>query len=111
RLLRSERHERAQVLNSLGELAAHTSATQQARDYHNQAIAIARDIGTPLEEARALEGIGHSHVQDGNLSRATTSLRDALTIYQRTGSPGTRRVRETLRQHGLQPAPTRLAHD
>jgi tetratricopeptide (TPR) repeat protein len=56
RLLRSERHERAQVLNSLGELAARTSAAQQARDYHNQAIAIASETGAPLEEARALEG-------------------------------------------------------
>jgi tetratricopeptide (TPR) repeat protein/transcriptional regulator with XRE-family HTH domain len=111
RLLRSEQHERAQVLNSLGELAARTSATQKARNYHNQAIAIARDIGAPLDEARALEGIGHSHLQDGNPSQATTPLRDALTIYQRIESPGTERVRETLRQHGLQPVPTQPTHD
>ena len=110
-LLCGEPHPRAQVLNSLGELASQTSATQQARDYHSQALTIARDIGAPLEEARALEGIGHSHVQDGNPGRAATSLWDALTIYQRIGSPGARRVRETLSQYGLQPAPTQLAHD
>ena len=111
RLLRGERHERAQVLNSLGELASRTSATQQARDYYNQAIAIARDIGAPLEEARALEGIGHSHLQDGNPSWATTPLRGALAIYQRIKSPGTERIQETLRQYGLQPAPTQPTHD
>jgi tetratricopeptide (TPR) repeat protein len=111
RVLRSERHERAQVLNSLGELAARTSATQQARDYHNQAIAIARDIGAPLEEARALEGIGQSHLQDGDPSQAATPLRGALAIYRRIGNPGARRVDETLRDYGLESAPAQPAHD
>jgi Flp pilus assembly protein TadD len=109
--LRRERHWRAQVLNSLGELASRTSATQQARDYHNQANSIACEIGAPLEEARALEGIGQSHLQDGNSSQAIAPLREALAIYQRIGSPGVRRVRETLRQHGLQPVPTQPTHD
>ena len=111
RLLRGERHERAQVLNSLGELASRTSATEQARDYHNQANAIACQIGAPLEEARALEGIGQSHLQDGNPNQTIASLREALAIYQRIGSPGARRVRETLHQHGLQPVPTQPTHD
>jgi len=106
RLLRRQRHERAQVLNSLGELAARTSATEQARDYHSQALAIARDIGAPLEEARALEGIGDSHLLDGNPSQATAPLRDALAIYQRIKSPGTEHVQGILRQHRLQPVPT-----
>ena len=50
-----EPYGQAYVLNSLGELASRTSATCQARDYHSQALAIAREIGAPLEEARALE--------------------------------------------------------
>ena len=91
------------MLNSLGELASRTSASRQARDHHSQALAIARDIGAPLEEARALEGIGHSHLQDGNPGQATTHLRDALAIYQRIGSPAARRVKETLRQYGPDP--------
>ena len=48
------------MLNSLGELASRTSATGQARERYGQALAIARQIGAPLQEARALEGIGHS---------------------------------------------------
>ena len=52
----------------------------------------------PLEEARALEGIGHSYLHDGNTSQAATHLRQALSICQRIGTPGARRVRETLRK-------------
>ena len=37
-------------------------ASQQARDHHSQALALARELGAPLEEARALEGTGHSHL-------------------------------------------------
>jgi hypothetical protein len=99
------------VLNSLGELASRTLATGEARDHHSQALAIARDIGAPLEEARALEGIGRSHLQDSNPDQAATHLQQALAIYQRIGSPGARRVRETLRQHAPGPAPPQPAHD
>ena len=87
------------MLNSLGELASRTSATGQARDHHGQALAIARQIGAPPEEARALEGIGHSHLHDGNPRQAAAHLRQALTIYQRIGAPAAQRVQETLRQH------------
>ena len=104
-------HEQAEVLNSLGELSSRTAAGRQARDHHNQALAIARELGMPLEEARALEGIGQSHVQEGNPSQAAATLRDALAIYQRIGSPAAGRVEETLRQHGLPPASARPAHD
>ncbi len=31
-----------------------------------QALSIARDINMPVEEARALEGIGGCHIQEGN---------------------------------------------
>ena len=97
------------MLNSLGELASRTSATSQARDHHSQALAIARQIGAPLQEARALEGIGHSHLRDANPSDATTHLQQALTIYQRIGSPGAQRVKETLGRYRLPSTPTQPA--
>jgi hypothetical protein len=75
------------VLNSLGELASRTSATSQARDHQTQALAIARQIGAPLQEARALEGIGNSHLHDANPTDASTHLQQAFAIYQRIGSP------------------------
>jgi tetratricopeptide (TPR) repeat protein len=63
------RDDLADVLNSLGELAHRTAASQQALDHHNQALAIARDLATPLQEARALEGIGPCDLQDGHAPR------------------------------------------
>lgn len=38
----------ADTLNNLGELSSRTSATSQARDHHNQALVLARDLGVPL---------------------------------------------------------------
>jgi tetratricopeptide (TPR) repeat protein/transcriptional regulator with XRE-family HTH domain len=102
---------RAETLNRLGELATRTADTPQARERHAQALAIARDISVPLEEARAQEGIGNSHLQDGNPGQAATQLRQALAIYQRLGSPNAQRVRETLRQEGLEQAAHQPTHD
>jgi transcriptional regulator with XRE-family HTH domain len=50
-------------------------------------LAIARDLRAPLEEARALEGLGQAHLQDGNLSQATAPLRQALAIASTGSSP------------------------
>ena len=94
----------ADTLNNLGRLSSRTSATRRARDHHNQALLLARDIGVPLEEARSLEGIGHSHLQDGHPGKGLECLRQALGIYQRIGSPRAQRVHETLRQYGQEPA-------
>ena len=98
------RRGQADVLTGLGELSSRTAETQQARDYHSQALVIARGLGAPREEARALEGIGHSHLQDGNPGEGIAHLKQALAIYQRIGAPRARRVQETLRQHPLKPA-------
>jgi hypothetical protein len=74
------------------------------------ALAIARQLGTPAEEAGALEGIGHSHLRDGHPGEGTASQEQALAISQRIGSPAARRVEETLLQFrpgNLAPAPER----
>ena len=94
------RQEQAEVLNSLGELSSRCAASQDARSYHNQALAIAHDVGAPLEEARALEGIGRCYLQDGDDHQGTTHhLQQALTIYQRIGAPGARRIQQALVDH------------
>jgi hypothetical protein len=54
-----------------------------------------------LEEARALEGAGRSHLQDGHASEAAACLEQALAIYERIAAPAARRVQQTLRQHRL----------
>ena len=43
----------ADALNNIGELSSRTSSTGQAREHHNAALKIARDLSAPLEEARA----------------------------------------------------------
>jgi Tfp pilus assembly protein PilF len=68
------------------------------------------EIGT-LQEARALEGIGHSHLQDGDPGQAAAHLRRALAIYQRIRSPRAREVEETLRRHRLEAVAPVLADD
>jgi hypothetical protein len=64
-----------------------------------RALAIAREVGAPLEEARALEGIGRCHLEDGHDQTGTTHLRQALAIYQRIGAPGAQRVQQALSDH------------
>ena len=91
----------ATPLNRLGELSTRTSATSQARDQHSQALAITRDVGAAPEEARALEGIGNSHLHDGNPRPAAENLRQALAIYQSIGTPAAQRIAETLEHHRL----------
>src|SRR6185437_9344146 len=91
----------AEALNRLGELATRTADTPQARKHHAQALAIARDLGAPLEEARALEGLGQSHLQDARPCQAAVHLRQALAIYQRIGAPAAHRVQQTLQNHKL----------
>ena len=49
------------LFGDLGELAARPS-TPRADEHHTQALAIARDLGAPPEEARALEGLGYCHL-------------------------------------------------
>ena len=84
------------MLNSLGELSSRTGTPRQARGHHVRALAIARDLGAAAEEARALEGIGWSHIQDGHPGRGTGQLRQALAIYQRIGAPDAQRIQETI---------------
>ena len=63
-------------------------------------IAGARTISVPLEEARALEGIGHCHMQNDDPGNGAAYLRQALAIYQRIAAPSTRRLQEILAQRG-----------
>ena len=93
------RHGQACALNYLGELAGLTMATEESRERHGRALAIARDLGAPLEEARALEGMGRSYLHS-DPGEATAHLRRALAIYQRIGNPGALRTQAALDELG-----------
>jgi len=88
------------VDGSLGELSSATSASEEARDHHGQALTIAQEIGAHPEEARALAGIGMS-LLPRSPAEAAAHLRKALAIYRRIGSPDAQPVQDTLDEHGL----------
>ena len=62
-----ERAGQAEASIYLGEiLLQSSSAYRKACSYFTHALSIARDINTPVQEARALEGIGQSQIREGN---------------------------------------------
>jgi tetratricopeptide (TPR) repeat protein/transcriptional regulator with XRE-family HTH domain len=86
----------AECHNKIGDLLL-ASDPIRARDSYERALLICRGITAPLEEARALEGLGRCDLRDGQPSQATDRLRQALSIYRRLGSPDSRRVEGLLR--------------
>jgi tetratricopeptide (TPR) repeat protein/transcriptional regulator with XRE-family HTH domain len=90
----------AEALNNLADVQS-VSSPDEARMLYEQALDIARGIATPLEEARALEGIGTHDIQNADPDAGRQCLRDALAIYRRIGSPHAERVEQTLRFHQL----------
>jgi tetratricopeptide (TPR) repeat protein/transcriptional regulator with XRE-family HTH domain len=91
----------AEALNNMGDLLLALSTTGSARVHYQQAHAITMNIVAPLEEARALEGIGRCHLKDGHPDEAGTLLRQALTLYQRVGSPRISGIQATLNHNRL----------
>lgn len=90
----------AETLNNLGDVHA-VSHPDRAGACYKRALEIARSISAVLEAARALEGIGNSEILGPEPVQGSPSLRQALELYLRIGSPHAKRVSETLRFHGL----------
>ncbi|HET9257596.1 MAG TPA: hypothetical protein VFO16_20675, partial [Pseudonocardiaceae bacterium] len=65
---------------------------------------IARTLQTPLQEARAQEGLGHCHLRQEQTNDGLSCLHQALALYRRLGIPDTQRVETILRtQRSPQP--------
>jgi hypothetical protein len=62
----------------------------------SQAHTLARAIGTALHEAHALAGLGRCAHRSHDVPTATTAFTQALTRYQRLGSPETTTVTSYL---------------
>jgi tetratricopeptide (TPR) repeat protein len=99
-----DRGSQAGVLNDLGEMLSR-SGTASRPATTTPALAIAQEISAPLEEARALEDLGHCLLQDGHPGDAAAHWQQALEIYQRIGSLDARRIQKTLRQYCITTAP------
>jgi tetratricopeptide (TPR) repeat protein len=76
----------AEVLNYLGALLLDT-ADPLARDRFRAALRLAREVGNPLEEARALDGMAGCSLHRSDPGDAARQLRAALAIYRRLGAP------------------------
>jgi tetratricopeptide (TPR) repeat protein len=88
-----DRHGQAGASINLGELLSLSLAYREARGYFVQALSIARDIDAPAGEAQAREGIGRSHIQEGNPGQGAKNLQQALAVYRRIGAPEAQCVR------------------
>ena len=92
----SDRSGEAEALNNIADMLRHTAAPATARAYYERALTVATSIAAQREQARALEGIGWCHADEGNPVQGCGSLRRALAIYQRIGSPRARDVDQAL---------------
>ncbi len=86
----------AEVLNNIGDLM-NLSTNAAACDQYEQALALAREVGLQLEQARALAGMGRCLISRGRDQDGVEYLRDALTLYQSLGLPESEFLNSTLR--------------
>jgi tetratricopeptide (TPR) repeat protein len=86
----------ATALNKLGARLLDSSGYDDALNHHLQALRLAEDIHSPLEEARALEGIARCRLRVLDAEDGEARLRQALAIYRRIGAPEAQQVTTTL---------------
>ncbi|MGA4725788.1 tetratricopeptide repeat protein [Micromonospora taraxaci] len=84
------------VDNSLGRLELAVGDTTASAAAHRSALAFARDIGNPLEEAGALLGLAHALAATGDSGSARAAAEQAGTILTRIGAAGVDRVEAVL---------------
>ncbi|MEV6763867.1 cyclophane-containing RiPP biosynthesis TPR protein HaaT [Streptomyces sp. NPDC051105] len=75
----------AEVLNHWGMLILNSGEAAAAHRHFDQALTLAREIRCPLEEARALEGIGRCDWTVDGPGHGVGSLRAAVSVYRRLG--------------------------
>jgi tetratricopeptide (TPR) repeat protein len=84
----------AEALNQTAAMHLACGDPRQARACHQRALDIAAAIGSPLEQARALEGIGKCAAM--TCVTGTGALRQALEIYRRIGAAAAVRLAAEL---------------
>ncbi|MEU6019159.1 cyclophane-containing RiPP biosynthesis TPR protein HaaT [Streptomyces sp. NPDC047515] len=76
----------AEVLNHWGTLLRTSGDLAAARGRYEQALSLARAIHCPLEEARALEGVGRCDWTVDGSTQAGETLREAISVYRQLGA-------------------------
>ncbi|MEV8063869.1 tetratricopeptide repeat protein [Streptomyces antimycoticus] len=84
-----------EALNSTGGLLVACDEKERALGIYQQALLLACQVRSPLEEAHALEGIARCQVRTG-MRTAINSLREAVSIYRRIGAAETPTASEYL---------------
>ncbi len=79
---------RASNLGSLGLTYRFLGQVERAIEFHEQALAIAREIGDHWVEGFALGELGNAHRDLGQVERALSYHKEALAIARETGSRG-----------------------
>lgn len=82
------------MLNSLGALSLASGKPAEAGIRYQQALALATRIGSPYDEARALEGIGLGRQRESQPEQAAALLRQVLELYRQIGSPHAERLQD-----------------
>jgi tetratricopeptide (TPR) repeat protein len=76
----------AEALNDRGTLHRVSGEPGQAEECHQQALELARQIGSSWDEAHALAGLGRCALAADRTAGAEDNLRKALEIFQRIGA-------------------------
>jgi len=81
-----DRGSEVEMLNRRGTLHRVSGDLVRAGMCHQQAMALARAIGSPWDEAHALAGLGRCALAVGRTAEAEDKLLQALEIFQRIGA-------------------------
>jgi tetratricopeptide (TPR) repeat protein len=84
------------ALNRLGEVQLAVGQPGDALDQQAAALNLATECGSRLEQARALEGLGHAHRALGDEDGADRHWQAALALYTDLDVPEAARVRARL---------------
>ncbi|MEV6879518.1 tetratricopeptide repeat protein [Amycolatopsis sp. NPDC051128] len=86
----------AETLNHKGTLLLASGRPTEAKAQHQMALREARTINTPIEEARALAGIGRCVAVLGDPALTLDHFHEALAIYERLGAAERFAIAETI---------------
>lgn len=89
-----DRQAQAEALAALGALALDTVGPAEARAYYDQALHLAREVHSPIDEAHALVGTARCAQRAGDRPAALAAAEQALAGYERSGAAETARTRE-----------------
>ena len=80
------------ILDNIGAVYESLDDHRKALDYHNQAIAIAKEVGDKATLATALRNVGIAERALGDTAKAVAHLNQALENARAVGNPPIDRI-------------------